>query len=208
MQTLDEEPRLVEAVENLRLIRQIMERSTLHSSLSGRSGLLVGLWAVLGVLATRFAVYGNDSLALPKDHLWMLAVTWLVVLAASVATDFLLTKRRASEVGKRVFSPLGAHIVQAAAPGFTAGLVLTIFLLSRGQIAGVWGYWMLCYGLAICAVGLFSVRPVAFLGWSFLAAGAITLFLPPLWGLWMMAVSFGGFHALYGLYTGLSRSDW
>jgi hypothetical protein len=78
----------------------------------------------------------------------------------------------------------------------------------RGQIDSIWPYWMLCNGAAICAVGQFSVRPVSFLGWAFVAAGAVTLFLPPSWGLWMIAVSFGGFNIAYGLFTGITRRDW
>ena len=66
---------------------------------------------------------------------------------------------------------------------------------------------MLCYGLAICAVGLFSVRPVSFLGAAFVLAGALTLFLSGPSHLYMMALTFGGFHILYGLWTA-RRDGW
>jgi hypothetical protein len=126
----------------------------------------------------------------------------------SVATDFVATKSRAVRVGKVVFSKLGAHMVGAAAPGFAAGLILTLYLVSHGQVDAIWPYWMLCYGLAICAVGQFSVRPVSYLGWAFVLSGAASLFLPAGYGLWMIALSFGGFHIAYGLYTGITRRDW
>ena len=61
---------------------------------------------------------------------------------------------------------------------------------------------MLCYGLAICAVGLFSIRPVSYLGAAFVLAGAVTLLLPVSSHLPMMALSFGGFHILYGVLMG------
>jgi hypothetical protein len=209
LHTLDEgEPRLEEAYENLRLIREMMERSTKHSSLSGYAGLLVGLWAIVGVVLTRVFAFGNAS-TLPKDvHLWRMAAVWLAILVLSVLTDYLLNKRFAGSVGKHVFSSLGARLVQAASPGFVAGLVFTVFLLVTGSVSHVWGFWMLSYGLAICSVGLFSVRAVSFLGWAFVLAGAVTLLLPPFPGLWMMAVTFGGFHICYGLYTGISRGEW
>ena len=200
-------PQVQEAYENLRMIRQMMERSTKHSSLSGFSGIIVGLWAIIGVAVTRLAVQPN------RAHHWLayiaeFAATWAAVLVLSILTDLLVTKRRAALVGKHVFSKLGTHIVGAAAPGFTAGFVLTMYLLQQQRIGEVYGFWMLSYGLAICAVGLFSVRPVLFLGWAFLLAGAATLFLPHAWGLGMMALSFGGFHIAYGLYTGATRRDW
>ena len=96
-------------------------------------------------------------------------------------------------------SPLGAHIVVAALPGFLSGAVLTAFFVAHGLLFSVWGVWMLCYGLAICAVGLFSVKPVSFLGGAFVLAGAVTLLLPASAQLPMMALTFGGLHIGYGV---------
>ena len=45
-----------------------------------------------------------------------------------------------------------------------AAAVLTAFFVMHGLLFSIWGVWMLCYGLAICAVGLFSVKPVSVLG--------------------------------------------
>src|SRR5579883_1443646 len=91
----DDQPRLAEAYENLRHIREVMDRSTRHSTLSGLSGLLVGLWAIAGVLATHFIVYdGRPGVMLPNGHLWMFGAIWLAVLGVSAVTDYLLTKRR------------------------------------------------------------------------------------------------------------------
>ena len=202
-------PQVLEACDNLRAIRDIMERSTKHSSLSGLSGIVVGLWAIFGVLVT-WLTLAHSIAATHVDvrTLVAFAATWIAVLALSIATDFLITKSRAARVGKQFFSKLGTHVVGAAAPGFTAGLVFSLNMLAHNRLSEVWGYWMLAYGVAICAVGLFSVRPVIFLGWAFVVAGALTLFLPPSCGLAMMAIAFGGFHIAYGLYTGVSRSDW
>lgn len=222
---------LEEAREHLRVIRQTMERSTKYSTLSGLSGVLIGLVAIAGVWLTQFVMAaathryvpllvvdpGNGWIAPPgsppvvADYFtrglfpfWsplvtQLAAIWTTVLVLAVAIDFLANKRRAARVGKSVVSPIGAHIVVAALPGFLAGGVLTAFLIAHGLLLSVWGVWMLCYGLAICAVGLFSVKPVSLLGGAFVLAGAATLLLPPALGLPMMAVTFGGFHILYGV---------
>ena len=193
-------PLLDEARENLRVIRQVMERSTKYSTLSGLSGVLIGLTALAGVLATGHAqnIYA---------HPLTLALIWLTVLVAAVAIDFARNKRRAAQVGKRVVSPLGAHILIAALPPFFAGAVVTAFFALHHLLFCVWGVWMLCYGLAICAVGLFSVRPVSYLGAAFVLAGAVTLFLSAPYHLVMMCVTFGGFHIAYGLWTA-RRDGW
>ena len=193
-------PVLDEARENLRVIRQVMERSTKYSTLSGLSGVLVGLTAIVGVAATR-------SVRDIYDHPLRLALIWLIVLAVAVGIDFVRNKRRAARVGKQVVSPLGAHILVAALPAFFAGAVLTAFFALHHLLFYVWGAWMLCYGLAICAVGLFSVRPVSYLGMAFALAGALTLFLQAPDPLAMMALTFGGFHIAYGLWTA-RRDGW
>lgn len=75
----------------------------------------------------------------------------------------------------------------------------------------LYGFWMICYAMSLLAVGMFSVREVSFLGWAFLLAGAVSLVLP-VEGLiigprGMVAIAFGGFHIVYGVYMGY-RYGW
>jgi len=204
MYRLYEPTELDEATENLRVIRETMERSTKHSSLSGLAGLLIGMWAMLGVFATGRMV-GTTQYQL-GSHPLRLAAIWITVLVISALTDIVLNKRRAARVGKRIFSPLGARILQAIGPGFLVGGLLTAFLVANHLTASVFALWMLTYGLAICSVGLFSVKPVACLGWAFVVCGCCAMVLGPSYGLPLMAISFGGFHIAYGIFTGLTRN--
>ena len=200
----------VEAEENLRVIRGLMERSTRYSTFSGTSGILAGSFAILGCLIHRFVV---ASLHQEVRHPAML-LTWSAVVIAALSADYLLTKRRARSVGKYIRSHLGRQIALASAPGLGFGALLTIYLYSVNRLEDVFPFWMLSYGAAVSAVGLFSQREVRRLGWAFIGAGALTFFLkfvtPP--GVWftlallMMAVSFGGFHIAYGFEVS-SRED-
>ncbi len=191
---------LEEARENLRVIRQTMERSTKYSTLSGLSGVLIGLTAIVGVLVTHVLIARKIALHQPDAAVQpLLGLVWIAALAVAVGIEFACNKRRAARIGKRVGSPLGAHILVAALPSFIAAAVLTAFFYMNNMFSSVWGVWMLCYGLAICAVGLFSVRPVSYLGAAFVLAGAVTLLLPGPYHLYMMALTFGGFHILYGV---------
>ncbi len=204
---------LDEAREHLRVIRQTMERSTKYSTLSGLSGVLIGLVAIVGVWLTysstpaaymlpplidKSAGPDMNRLVLQRYTLHV-GLLWTAVLALAVTIDFVANKRRAARVGKTVMSPIGGHIILAALPAFFGGAVLTYFLLQHNLAFSVWGVWMLCYGLAICAVGLFSVKPVSVLGGAFVLAGAVTLLLPAGAQLPMMALTFGGFHIGYGI---------
>jgi len=191
---------LDEAREHLRVIRQTMERSTQYSTLSGWSGILIGIVAILGVFATRSLLLAGAAKRLPVATVNIDTIgVWFAALVSAVAIEFLCNKRRARRVGKYVMSRLGAHILIAALPAFLTAGVLSFFFYSHGLLPYVWGIWMLCYGMAICAVGLFSVRAVSVLGAAFVLCGAVTLLLPLSLSLTMMAVSFGGFHIVYGI---------
>jgi hypothetical protein len=137
---------------------------------------------------------------------------WAAILLLSLLVDSLLTKRRAAQVGKRAFSPLGKHLTRAAAPGFCMALALSLFYVIHPTMIGpyIYGIWMLCYAASLLAVGMFSVTEVSTLGWAFLVAGVITLLLPIGWWIGprgMMALAFGGLHIVYGIWMGY-RYGW
>ena len=189
-----------EAQEHLRVIRQTMERSTKHSTLSGLSGVLVGLYALAGSAITSFL---TPAFAKPYDRYAFIAA-WAFVGLLSFTTDVILTKRKAAPLGKTPMSPLGKHLLRAAAPGVAVGVALSAFYLMHPNLISqyIYGVWMLAYSAAILAVGMFSVREVSVLGWAFLGAGAVTLLLPESAAAAMMAVAFGAGHIWYGTFMG------
>lgn len=191
-----------EAQENLRVIRDLMERSTKYSTFSGLSGVLAGLISIAGCLVQQFVILGLPESSRPVAFV----INWSAVVTLVIGIDFLLTKRRAPLVGKTILSRLGKQMFLAATPGLGMGGFLTLVLLHLGHVEYVYPFWMLSYGAAVSAVGLFSQKEVQRLGWAFLAAGVVTLALQALVptataqiGLAMTAVTFGGFHIAYGL---------
>jgi hypothetical protein len=196
-----------EAEENLRIIRGLMERSTKHSTFSGLSGVLAGCYAIAGSAAQAFMLP-----AIAPDHpVYSFLILWSVVVVMAIGTDFLLTPRKAASVGKTIRSRLGRQMLLAAGPALGTGALLTLFFAKYQWIYNIYPFWMLCYGAAVCAVGLFSQKEVSRLGWAFLATGTLTLCLMlgisggDAIGLAMTAVSFGGFHIVYGI--AVSRRD-
>jgi hypothetical protein len=196
------EPDAREAEENLRVIRELMERSTKHSTFSGLSGVMAGTASIVGCVITGSLMQKG----LPtRDFRMMFLMIWSLVILFAIGSDYLLTKRKAVQVGKRIVSRLGKQMVVGSAPGLGTGALLTLFFMQHNMLGEIFPVWMLCYGCAVSAVGLFSQREVLYLGVSFLVAGATTLLLMPTWGLQMMAVTFGGFHIGYGI--AMSRKD-
>lgn len=190
-----------EAEEHLRVIRQAMERSTKHSTLSGLSGVLAGCYALVA------AVFAPTKIGTLTEKLLFVAI-WGATLALALVTDVLLTKRRAARVGKTAFSALGVHLARAVAPGLLAGAGITLFHLLHPQALGtyLYGLWILCYAVALLSIAMFSRREVSVMGWAFLGAGIVALLLPDSFIIGpraLMALTFGGFHIVYGAWMGL-----
>lgn len=183
------------AHENLRVIRDLMERSTRYSTFSGLSGVLAGTASIVGCLITH-ALIGRAGAESYAPFL----LTWSLVIVFAIGADYVWMKRRAKRVGKRIVSPLGKQMLIASAPGLGTGALLTLFFLQHNLMAHIYPVWMLCYGAAVAAVGLFSQKEVSRLGMAFVLAGAATLFLPVAYGLPAMGLAFGGFHILYGVW--------
>jgi hypothetical protein len=195
-----------EAQENLRLIRQTMERSTKYSTLSGLSGVVAGAIALVGAFLQE-EMPGTNSRV---EERFGFLFGWAIVVGLAFVADYFLTKRRAAHVGKKAFSPLGRQMARAVLPGLMAGVVIALFYLAHPRLMDthLYGFWMLCYAASVLAAGMFSVKEVSYLGWAFLAVGAITLLMPPeiiVGPRAMMAFSFGGFHIVYGIGMGIKH---
>jgi hypothetical protein len=175
------------AADNLRYIRQTMERASSFTAVPGWGGVWMGATA----LATAFIAARQ-----PTPGRWVLA--WLVeaALAVGIALVAIVLKARATGV-----SPLAAPHLRFASsftPSLLAGAVLTAALVAMRQYDLIAGVWLLLYGTGFVAAGTLSIRLVPVMGASFMVLGAAALFAPLGWGTAFMAAGFGGLHVSFG----------
>jgi hypothetical protein len=107
--------------------------------------------------------------------------------------------RKARRAHMPLLSGPGRKFVLSFSPPMLVGALLTIVLYRAGIAASIPGMWMLLYGTAVVAGGAFSVKIVPVMGICFMIAGTIAVFAPPSWNDWIMAASFGGLHAAFGV---------
>lgn len=176
------------ALENLRYIRETMERAGSFTAVPGRGGIAMGCVAlVAGILGSRQA---NPRGVLT---IWMGAV--VIALTIGLITMYL-------KVGRSEAPPLSAPARKFAlsfAPPLLAGALLTAALYQAGTLSLIPGLWLLLYGAAVVAGGAFSVKPVPLMGFCFMAAGAGALLSPPGWGNLFLTAGFGGIHIVFGI---------
>jgi len=175
------------AMDNLRYIRETMERATPFTGISGRGEMAIGATALLAsVLAARQSTF-NSWLAV-----W-LAEGLISVLIAGWSMD-----RKARAVQMPLVSGPGRKAVFSLSPPLIAGALLTVVLVRAGLDNAIPGVWLLLYGTGVITGGMFSVRAVPAMGLCFMGLGALALFSPPTFANWFMAVGFGGLHVLFG----------
>jgi len=176
------------AADNLRYIRETMERAASFTAVPGWGGVAIGLTAIV---AARVAVRQSAPRA------WL--VIWLgeALLAVLIAAATAVQKARAAKMP--LLSGPGRKFALSFAPPLVVGAPLTAVLFHAGYTAVLPGMWLLLYGTAVVTGGAFSVRVVPVMGLCFMCLGAAALFAPAAWGNWFMAAGFGGLQIVFGL---------
>lgn len=175
------------ARDNIRFIRETMERAGSFTAVSGWGGVAMGITA-LG--AAMIASRQESTLA------WL--VTWLAEAAVAIGIALWTTYSKARSAGTALFTGPGRRFVYSFAPPLFVGVLLTILLVRISSIAEVAGVWLLLYGTAVVTGGAFSIRVVPLMGLCFMVLGAVALFCPSSWGNGFLAAGFGGLHLVFG----------
>lgn len=177
------------AAENIRFIRDTMERAGAFTAVPGWGGVGMGITA----LAAAVLAAGQSSV----DR-WLL--TWFAEGWLAFAVGGIAMVRKAARLETPLTAKPGRRFLLAYAPPILVGALLTLALYRAGFTTLLPALWLLCYGAAVMAGGALSVPAVPVMGGCFLALGVAALFAPPAAGDWLLAAGFGGVHIGFGVY--------
>ncbi len=176
------------AADNLRFIRDTMERAVSFTAVPGWGGVAIGVTAV----ATGIAAF-----RLPAQQQFF---AWLAEAVVALAIGCVAVRMKS----KRLSLPLSSRPAQRAllsfVPPLLAGAVLTTVLYRADILTVLPGLWLLLYGAAVVTGGAFSVRIVPVMGLCFMLLGGISLLTPPLWGNIFLMLGFGVVHIVFGTF--------
>lgn len=175
-------------VDDLRFIRDTMERSAAFTAVSGWGQVVLGCTAIAAAV---IAARQGSSFG------WLRV--WLGEGLLAIAIGLLACTWKANRRGLPLFSGPARKVALGLAPPLVAGAFLT-FLLFRSGIAWVLpALWLLLYGAGIMTGGAFSVPTVPVMGFCFMLLGGLAVLAPAAWGNWFLAAGFGGLHIVFGL---------
>lgn len=175
------------AEDNLKFIRETMERSTSFTAVPGYGGMLMGVTALAAAYIANAQVYLSDA-----------AFIWLIEALLAVAIGFLAMWQKSKIAGESLLSaPARKFALHFMVPMLVGGIIV-LGLWRHGQFYIMAPVCILSYGAAVICGGAFSVRVVPVMGWCFIVLGAIAFALPTNYGNLMMALSFGALHIVFG----------
>src|SRR3989442_15896136 len=169
------------AIDNLRYIRETMERASAFTAVPGWGQVAIGVTALF---ATYIAAHQ------PTARGWL--EIWVAAAIISLLIAGWLMDRKARALGTPLFSGPGRKVVFSLSPPMVVGALLTVVLFRAGLVRAIPGMWLLLYGTGVVTGGMFSVGIVPVMGICFMLIGAFGLFASAAVGDWLMAVGFGG----------------
>src|SRR5204862_482638 len=175
------------AMDNLRYIRETMERASAFTAVPGWGQVAIGVSAIA-------AAYLAARQSTPRAWLGV----WVAEAIISLLIAGWLMDRKARRLGVPLFSGPGRKVAFSLSPSMVVGALLTVALFRAGLFGIIPAMWLLLYGTGVITGGMYSVGVVPVMGLCFMLLGAAGLFVPASMENWLMAAGFGGLHIVFG----------
>ena len=179
-------------------IKNLMNRSSRFISLSGLSGIMAGIYALIGAaIAYFYLVPEGEYVVLHSWNFKMLVVLLITIAVLSVATAFLLTTRKAKQLNEKIWdSTTKRLLLNFLIPLVTGGIYILVKLNSQhyGLTASL---MLIFYGLALVNASKYTIGNVKYLGYIEIVAGLLCAAFPG-YGFWFWIFGFGLMHIGYG----------
>ncbi|QBA23359.1 hypothetical protein EU348_20130 [Chryseobacterium indologenes] len=190
--------------EDLSHIRSMMERSSRFISLSGLSGVVAGLTAIIGAVYV-YCVFQREGIsyfdgdrnilgpALVKE----LVMIGLTILIVAILSGYIFTARKSKKKGLKIWDATTKRLLVTFAVPLAAGGIFCLALLYHHLFVFIAPATLIFYGLALVAAERYTLTDVKYLGYLEIILGLVSLFFLG-WGLLFWAIGFGVLHIVYG----------
>lgn len=184
-------------------IKSIMNKSSRFISLSGLSGILAGIYALIGVTIAIYILrnYKNSDSGvslIPISYLEFIFIAIaLVVLISSILTALILSAKNAKKSGEKLWDATSKRLlINFSIPLFTGGF-FSLVLYQNNLIGLIAPSTLIFYGLACLNASKYTLGDIRYLGIVNIVLGLIaTQFIG--YGLYFWGIGFGVLHIIYG----------
>ncbi len=181
-------------------IKNLMNKSSRFISLSGLSGIMAGIYALIGAgyaywLVTNFS---NGVLKLDGSVFRLVAIDLLLVLLASVGTSIFLTTKKAKQKNVKIWDATTQRLLINFLIPLLAGGIYVVIILSQGRYGQSGGLMLLFYGLALVNASKYTYGDIKYLGYIEIVLGLLASYFVG-YGFWFWVIGFGIMHIIYGI---------
>jgi hypothetical protein len=208
-------------LDELRHIRQIMERSSRFISLSGLSGVAVGVCALacatFGYLYIEVVPFQHKEafyLKVLETNKWGLDYEFFTLFLAfstaflAASSGIYFAARKAKRKGLSVWTPQALRVLINLAIPLAAGALFCLAMWRQGFLSLIVPSSLVFYGLALVNTSRYTLHDVRYLGLFQVVLGIIGAFFP-FYGMELWTIGFGFLHIIYGIlmYNKYEKND-
>lgn len=191
-------------IEDLKEIKEIMNRSTRFISLSGLSGVSTGIIALTGAFVAHQSFFKNqgylvyNAVDISHDRMVHLLLIALGTLILSIGTAFYFTHRKTKMRNESILNQQTKELLINLLIPLTTGGLLCLILLFKGFVGLLPPLTLIFYGLALVNGSKYTLPEIRNLGLIEISIGLLAIqFIG--YGLVFWAFGFGVMQIVYGL---------
>lgn len=189
------------AEKELAEIKAMMERSTRFLSLSGISGILAGIYALIGAGMAWYYLYGTGTpfgQSVDSSNL----INTLIIIAFSIiflalGTAYYFSKKKNDRKSGQFWSSASKRFMTALFIPVLAGGFFSFALIHEGYFHLIAATTLLFYGMGLISASTFTLNEIKNLGYGQILLGLVAAFHPEI-GLICWTLGFGVLHIIYG----------
>ena len=200
-------------LEDIRVIRKLMEESSRFLSLSGLSGIIAGVVGLAGAWIAHLVIKANNPYtdwylkplaggeagnATVLELFGAMAIVLLVAFSAAVV----FSSRKAKKSGVNAWTLVTRRMLVSLLVPLAAGGLFVLFTIKTVPANVTAASTLIFYGVAMMSAGKFTFGEIHWLGVLEVVTGLVCILLPQ-WTIFIWAAGFGVIHICYGLFMHL-----
>lgn len=180
-------------------IKNLMSKSSKFISLNGLSGILAGIYSLIGAAAAYwlFSLNGSDYIVLDSDIFRFVLLDLVIVGILSIGTAIFLTTKKAKKQNQKIWDSLTKRLLTSFIVPLIAGGLYMIIILNQQKYGQTGALMLLFYGLALLNASKYTLGDIKYLGYTQIVLGLICAIYPA-YGFWFWVIGFGFMHIIYG----------
>ncbi len=192
-------------IKDISEIKNMMERSSRFMSLSGLSGILVGVYALIASYFAYNIFYFSDEIIyrslsgkLLSQNVLNLIILAISVLILAIGTSVFLSYKQAKKSGELIWTSTTKRLAINLIIPLVTGGVFILIMFSKGAIGLIAPSALIFYGLALVNASKYTLTDIRYLGICEIILGLLSTYFIG-YGLLFWAMGFGVLHIVYGM---------